>query len=40
MVDNVCIDAMSVKINRRILDKATTNLQTLEKTIDEYVKKS
>ncbi|OXA59642.1 general transcription and DNA repair factor IIH helicase subunit XPD [Folsomia candida] len=34
-IDNVCIDSMSVKINRRILDKCSTNLSTLEKTIEE-----
>lgn len=33
--DNVCIDSMSVKINRRILDKCTNNLQTLEKIVEE-----
>ncbi|CAG7833873.1 unnamed protein product [Allacma fusca] len=33
-IDNVCIDSMSVKINRRILDKCSNNIQVLEKTID------
>ncbi|CAL8110123.1 unnamed protein product [Orchesella dallaii] len=34
-IDNVCIDSMSVKINRRILDKCTNNLQTLEKIVED-----
>ncbi|ODM91164.1 TFIIH basal transcription factor complex helicase XPD subunit [Orchesella cincta] len=34
-IDNVCIDSMSVKINRRILDKCTNNLQTLEKVVED-----
>lgn len=28
-IDNVCIDSMSLSINRRILQKATENLETL-----------
>lgn len=32
-IDNVCIDSMSVKINRRIIDRATANIQVLEKTV-------
>ncbi|XP_034940132.1 general transcription and DNA repair factor IIH helicase subunit XPD [Chelonus insularis] len=34
-IDNVCIDSMSVKINRRIMDKCTANIQLLEKTVAE-----
>ncbi|GLH11507.1 Regulator of telomere elongation helicase 1 homolog [Gryllus bimaculatus] len=34
-IDNVCIDSMSVKINRRIIEKSTANLQFLERTITE-----
>ncbi|KAG8325962.1 General transcription and DNA repair factor IIH helicase subunit XPD [Homalodisca vitripennis] len=34
-IDNVCIDSMSVKINRRIMDKAAANIQVLEKTVNE-----
>lgn len=34
-IDNVLIDSMSVKINRRIIDKSTANLQFLERTITE-----
>lgn len=32
-IDNVCIDSMSVKINKRIVEKAITNVNSLEKTI-------
>ncbi|XP_076761097.1 general transcription and DNA repair factor IIH helicase subunit XPD [Xylocopa sonorina] len=34
-IDNVCIDSMSVKINRRTLEKSSANLQLLEKTVAE-----
>ncbi|XP_029056599.1 general transcription and DNA repair factor IIH helicase subunit XPD [Osmia bicornis bicornis] len=34
-IDNVCIDSMSVKINRRILEKSSANIQFLEKTVTE-----
>lgn len=34
-IDNVCIDSMSVKINKRIIEKSTANIQVLEKTIAE-----
>ncbi|KAJ4436082.1 hypothetical protein ANN_18709 [Periplaneta americana] len=34
-IDNVCIDSMSVKINRRIIDKSTANIQLLERTVNE-----
>lgn len=34
-IDNVCIDSMSVKINRKVIEKSTSNLQILEKTIAE-----
>ncbi|XP_063995141.1 general transcription and DNA repair factor IIH helicase subunit XPD [Diachasmimorpha longicaudata] len=34
-IDNVCIDSMSVKINRRTMDKCTANIQLLEKTVAE-----
>lgn len=34
-IDNVCIDSMSVKINRRIIEKSTANITLLEKTIAE-----
>nr|CAG4643731.1 EOG090X01B4 [Lepidurus arcticus] len=32
-IDNVCIDSMSVKITRRLLDKCSNSIQTLETTI-------
>ncbi|XP_071862455.1 general transcription and DNA repair factor IIH helicase subunit XPD [Bombus fervidus] len=34
-IDNVCIDSMSVKINRRTLEKSSANIQLLEKTVTE-----
>lgn len=34
-IDNVCIDSMSVKVNRRIIEKATANIQLLERTVAE-----
>ncbi|XP_017758663.1 PREDICTED: TFIIH basal transcription factor complex helicase XPD subunit [Eufriesea mexicana] len=34
-IDNVCIDSMSVKINRRTLEKSSGNIQLLEKTVAE-----
>ncbi|XP_075213318.1 general transcription and DNA repair factor IIH helicase subunit Xpd [Lycorma delicatula] len=34
-IDNVCVDSMSVKINRKILDKAGNNVQILEKTVSD-----
>lgn len=34
-IDNVCIDSMSVKINRRTVERCTTALNTLQKTIKE-----
>ncbi|XP_053973267.1 general transcription and DNA repair factor IIH helicase subunit XPD [Hylaeus volcanicus] len=34
-IDNVCIDSMSVKINRRLLEKGSANIQLLEKTVAE-----
>ena len=34
-IDNVCIDSMSVKINRRTLEKSCDNIQLLEKTVAE-----
>lgn len=34
-IDNVCIDSMSVKITRRIIEKGQLALQTLEKTVAE-----
>lgn len=35
--DNVCIDSMSVKINKRTVEKAITNVNSLEKAIMKYV---
>lgn len=35
-IDNVCIDSMSVKVNKRVIDKATSNIQLLERTVAEY----
>lgn len=35
ILDNVCIDSMSVKINRRTLEKSSANIQLLEKTVAE-----
>ncbi|KAG7198223.1 hypothetical protein KM043_005630 [Ampulex compressa] len=34
-IDNVCIDSMSVKVNRRIMEKSSANIQLLEKTVAE-----
>ncbi|XP_033210261.1 general transcription and DNA repair factor IIH helicase subunit XPD [Belonocnema kinseyi] len=34
-IDNVCIDSMSVKINRRLMEKSSSNIQVLEKTVAE-----
>ncbi|XP_050301737.1 general transcription and DNA repair factor IIH helicase subunit XPD [Anthonomus grandis grandis] len=34
-IDNVCIDSMSVKIHRRIIERATANIGTLEKHVSE-----
>lgn len=34
-IDNVCIDSMSVKINRRTIERSQAGIQTLEKTIAE-----
>ncbi|XP_076619861.1 general transcription and DNA repair factor IIH helicase subunit XPD [Colletes latitarsis] len=34
-IDNVCIDSMSVKINRRLLERGSANIQLLEKTVAE-----
>lgn len=34
-LDNVCIDSMSVKINRRIIERSTASIQTLEKIVQE-----
>lgn len=34
-IDNVCIDSMSVKIYKRTIEKATANIQLLEKTVAE-----
>uniref|UniRef100_A0A8D9A2J3 TFIIH basal transcription factor complex helicase XPD subunit n=2 Tax=Cacopsylla melanoneura TaxID=428564 RepID=A0A8D9A2J3_9HEMI len=32
-IDNVCVDSLSVRVNRRIIEKAMGNIQTLEGTI-------
>ncbi|KAK9687690.1 Helicase C-terminal domain [Popillia japonica] len=37
-IDNVCIDSMSVKINRRIIEKSSANIQVLERTIGDMRK--
>uniref|UniRef100_A0A1Y1MAL3 DNA 5'-3' helicase n=1 Tax=Photinus pyralis TaxID=7054 RepID=A0A1Y1MAL3_PHOPY len=34
-IDNVCIDSMSVKINKRIIEKSTANITLLERTVAE-----
>ncbi|XP_034234805.1 general transcription and DNA repair factor IIH helicase subunit XPD [Thrips palmi] len=34
-IDNVCIDSMSVRITRRIIDKSVQNLQFLEASVKE-----
>lgn len=34
-IDNVCIDSMSVKINKRIIEKSTANVNLLERTVSE-----
>lgn len=33
--DNVCIDAMSVNITRRTLDRSQANMETLQNTIQK-----
>ena len=35
LLDNVCIDSMSVNINRRTLDRSHANLEHLGKTLAE-----
>lgn len=35
--DNVCIDSMSVNINRKILEKCQNNIIVLERTIQKWV---
>lgn len=35
-IDNVCIDSMSVKISRRILDRSLSSLTNLTKLVKEY----
>ncbi|XP_043484006.1 general transcription and DNA repair factor IIH helicase subunit XPD [Leptopilina heterotoma] len=34
-IDNVCIDSMSVKINRRTMEKCSAKIQILEKAVSE-----
>ncbi|XP_037941587.1 general transcription and DNA repair factor IIH helicase subunit XPD-like [Teleopsis dalmanni] len=34
-IDNVCIDSMSVKINRRIVDRSTNALNNLQKLVED-----
>ncbi|XP_064408801.1 general transcription and DNA repair factor IIH helicase subunit XPD isoform X2 [Latimeria chalumnae] len=34
-IDNVCIDSMSVNINRRTLDRCQNNVETLQRTIQK-----
>lgn len=34
-IDNVCVDSMSIKINKRIIEKSVANLQTLEKAVSQ-----
>lgn len=34
-IDNVCVDSMSIKINRRIIEKSVNNLQSLEKSVGQ-----
>jgi DNA excision repair protein ERCC-2 len=34
-LDNVCIDSMSVKITKRLLDKCSNSIQILETTISK-----
>jgi DNA excision repair protein ERCC-2 len=34
-IDNVCIESMSIKINRRMLDKSTNNINTLQSKLRE-----
>lgn len=34
-IDNVCIDSMSVKVNKKIIEKSSANIAVLEKTISE-----
>ena len=37
LTDNVCIESMSVNINRRTLDRCHTNIESLSQTIQVYV---
>lgn len=34
-IDNVCIDSMSVKITRKVIERSTNALQQLEKAVAE-----
>lgn len=34
-IDNVCIDSMSVKINKRLIERSANSLQVLEKAVQE-----
>ena len=34
-VDNVCIDSMSVKITKRLLERCSNSIQVLETTIQK-----
>jgi DNA excision repair protein ERCC-2 len=34
-IDNVCVDSMSVRINKRVIEKGTAALQNLEKMVQE-----
>ena len=34
-IDNICIDSMSVKVNKRLLDKCITSITTLEREISK-----
>lgn len=34
-IDNVCIDSFSIKLNRKVLEKSSANIQLLEKTVQE-----
>ena len=37
LTDNVCIESMSVNINRRTLDRCHSNIESLSQTIQMYV---
>jgi len=39
-IDNICIDSMSVKITRKLIDRCNTSIQTLESELDRLQSES